>query len=166
MYKELVYILISVTNSQSWKSFGLWSVVQVESGLVWKFIKGHMAINNYNFLTFWLTNGLTGVIQVNKTTRVQDNTSNLPKRSFCCQPTTVLPLGIFLYACNVTVRVKWNLQPYFHICKSHPRFLWTFYILNWTTILDVISVDFNSKNVYDDEIFGRQDTLQFFSRES
>ena len=32
--------------------------------------------------------------------------------------------------------------------------------------VDVISANFNSKKVYEDEIFGRQDTLQFFSRES
>ena len=32
--------------------------------------------------------------------------------------------------------------------------------------VDVISVNFNSKKVYEDEIFGRQDKLQFFSRES
>ena len=32
--------------------------------------------------------------------------------------------------------------------------------------VDVISVIFNSKKVYEDEIFGQQDTLQFFSRES
>ena len=31
---------------------------------------------------------------------------------------------------------------------------------------DVTSVNFNSKNVYEDEIFGRQDILKFFSGES
>ena len=31
--------------------------------------------------------------------------------------------------------------------------------------VDVTSVNFNSKKVYEDEIFGRQDILQFFSGE-
>ena len=30
------------------------------------------------------------------------------------------------------------------------------------TMVDVNSVNFNSKTVYEDEIFGRQDILQFF----
>ena len=34
------------------------------------------------------------------------------------------------------------------------------------TLVDVISVNFNSKKVYEDEIFSRQDKLQFFPRES
>ena len=34
------------------------------------------------------------------------------------------------------------------------------------TLVDVISVSFNSKKVYEDEIFARQDKLQFLSRES
>ena len=33
------------------------------------------------------------------------------------------------------------------------------------TLVDVTSVNFNSKKVYEDEIFGRQDILQFFSGE-
>ena len=39
-------------------------------------------------------------------------------------------------------------------------------VLIWTDTFDVISVNFNSKKVYEDEICSRQDTLQFFSRES
>ena len=31
---------------------------------------------------------------------------------------------------------------------------------------DITSINFNSKKVYEDEIFGRQDILQFFSGES
>ena len=31
--------------------------------------------------------------------------------------------------------------------------------------IDVTSVNFNSKKIYEDEIFGRQDILQFFSGE-
>ena len=34
------------------------------------------------------------------------------------------------------------------------------------TWVDVISVSFKRKKVYEDEMFGRQDKLQFFSRES
>ena len=37
----------------------------------------------------------------------------------------------------------------------------------WTdSRFDVTSVNFNSKKVYEDEIFGRQDILEFFSGES
>ena len=38
--------------------------------------------------------------------------------------------------------------------------------LSTDTWVDVISVSFNSKKVYKDEIFVRQDKLQFISRES
>ena len=33
------------------------------------------------------------------------------------------------------------------------------------TLVDVTSVNFNSKKVYEDHVFGRQDILQFFSGE-
>ena len=33
------------------------------------------------------------------------------------------------------------------------------------TLVDVTSVNFNSKKVYEDDIFSRQDILQFFSGE-
>ena len=34
------------------------------------------------------------------------------------------------------------------------------------SLVDITSVNFNSKKVYEDELFGRQDILQFFSGES
>ena len=37
---------------------------------------------------------------------------------------------------------------------------------HWSSYNDATSVDFNSKKIHKDKMFGRQDILQFFSRVS
>ena len=60
-------------------------------------------------MSFWFTNGITSVIQVNRMSLVQNNITNFNNRQSCCPPYNTPSWINCLYACSVT-RGKRKIQ--------------------------------------------------------